>query len=215
LDAFVVPYFVLLDDLHGQAARVMRITASILIVLGLLLGPGYYLYGQHFNGRESTRVVLTERAQRWELPDGTVQRFPGRLAYRPVELSLHPDRNLALIALDFDMAPDSAADAADNVYLATLFEVDRPMLQREVRVDARAGAHQRVLLPAQVVRSPVTHLFVLEELNAAPRPVVRVTLTLREHADVWLELLMRIGIGLTIAGALLLGYDRFKPQGQR
>lgn len=192
----------------------MRIAATILIVLGLLLGPGYYFYGRHFNGRESARVVLTERAQRWELPDGSVQRFPGRLAYRPVELSLHPDRNLALIALDFDMAPGTAA-GGDNLYLATLLEVDHPMLQREVRIDARPGAHQRVLLPAQVVRSPITHLFVLEELNAAPRPVARVTLTLREHADVWLEPLVRIGIGLTIAGALLLGYDRFRPQGQR
>jgi len=43
----------------------MRIAAAILLILGLLFGPGYYLYSQHFNGRVSARVELTERAERW------------------------------------------------------------------------------------------------------------------------------------------------------
>ena len=193
----------------------MRLVAAILLVLGLLLGPGYYLYGQHFNGRETLRVELTERAERWTLSDGTVHRFPGRRAYRPVELPLHPDRNLVVIALTFHMASERAREADANLYLATLFDMDRPALQREIRIDAAPGKAARVVLPPQVVRSPLTHLFALEELNAAPRPVAAVTLVLRERAEPFVEQLVRIGIGLLIAGLLLLVHDRFKAKGQR
>lgn len=193
----------------------MRIAAAILLVLGLLLGPGYHLYGQHLNGRETLRVELTERAERWTMPDGTIQRFPGRRAYRPVSLPLHPDRNLAVIALTFHMASENGPQSESNVYLATLFDMDRPALQHEISVDAAPGKEQRVMLPAQLVRSPLTHLFVLEELNEAPRPVSRITLVLREQAEPFVERLVTFGIGLLIAGVLLLVHDRFKAQGQR
>jgi len=193
----------------------MRIAAAILLVLGLLLGPGYHLYGQHFNGRESLRVELTERAERWTMPDGTIQRFPGRRAYRPVELPLHPERNLAVLALTFHIAPGSSSTSEPDVYLATLFDMDRPALQREIRLDAAPGKEEHVVLPPQIVRSPVTHLFVLEELNEPTRPVSRITLVLREQAEPFVERLVTFGIGLLIAGVLLLVHDRFKAQGQR
>jgi len=51
-----------------QRRQFMRIAAAILLILGLLFGPGYYLYSEHFNGRVSARIELTERAERWTLP---------------------------------------------------------------------------------------------------------------------------------------------------
>jgi hypothetical protein len=41
-----------------------------------------------------TKVApLTERSDRWTLPDGSIQRFRGGLAYRPVVLKLTPEMN--------------------------------------------------------------------------------------------------------------------------
>jgi len=193
----------------------MRIAAAILLILGLLFGPGYFLYSQHFNGRVSARVELTERAERWTLPDGTIQRFPGRLAYRPVEVSLHPDRNLALFVLTFDMAPEESDAAGESLYQATLFDMDRPALQQEIHVRAAPGKSARVVLPPVTVRSPLQHLFILEELGSAARPVQRVTLELRENAEPYVKPLIGIGAGLLLAGIALLAFDRITGQRQR
>jgi len=193
----------------------MRIAAAILVILGLLFGPGYYLYSQYFNGRLSARVELTERAERWMLPDGTIQRFPGRLAYRPVEVSLHPDRNLALFVLAFDMAAEAGADTGENRYQVTLFDMDRPALQHEIQVHAAAGKTSRVVLPPVTVRSPLQHLFILEELGTTPRPVQRVRLELRENAEPYVKPLISVGAGLLLAGIVLLAYDVITGQRQR
>jgi len=193
----------------------MRIAAAILVILGLLFGPGYYVYSQYFNGRLSARVELTDRAERWTLPDGTIQRFPGRLAYRPVEVSLHPDRNLALFVLTFDMAPAAGADAGENRYQVTLFDMDRPALQHEIEVHAAPGTTSRVVLPPITVRSPLQHLFILEELGSAPLPVQRVRLELRENAEPYVKPLISIGAGLLLAGIVLLAYDVITGQRQR
>ena len=67
--------------------------ALILLVLGLLLGPGYYAYCEYLSGEEVARHELRERADRWTLPDGSIQRFSGHLAYQPVILELTPQRN--------------------------------------------------------------------------------------------------------------------------
>lgn len=192
----------------------MRTAAAILLTLGLMFGPGYYVFHHYFNGRAAVSVELRERAQRWTLPDSTIQRFPGRLAYRPVSLDLHPDRNLALIVLTFDMAPEAAAGAADNVYLATLFDMDHPVLQQEIRITAAPGRQARVVLPPVTLRSPFQHLFVLEEL-AAPRPVQHVTLSVRDNAEPYLRQLIGVGAGLLLAGAALLVYDRFETWRRR
>jgi len=193
----------------------MRIAAAILLILGLLFGPGYYLYSEHFNGRVSARIELTERAERWTLPDGTIQRFPGRLAYRPVEVSLHPDRNLALFVLTFDMASEGSDAAGENLYQATLFDMDRPALQQEIHVQAAPGKSARVVLPPVTVRSPLQHLFILEELRSAAQPVQRVRLELRENAEPYVKQLIGIGAGLLLAGIALLAYDRITGQRQR
>jgi len=194
---------------------ILRTAAVIMVVLGLLFGPGYYLFQEHANGRVTGSVDLTPRAERWVFADGTIQRFPGRLAHTPIALHLDPARNHAILVLTFEMSEDGRPDEEDNLYLATLFDQDFPAIQREVRVDAGPGRQQRVVFPPYVVRTPGIHLLVLEELNRAPSPVAQVTLTLREDADPYVRPIVQIGIGLLIAGLLLFGYDRITGQGQR
>ncbi len=198
-----------------RASReVLRTAALVSIVLGALFGPGYYLFNAHFNGSLTGTVDMTGRADRWKFADGTIQRFPGRLAHTPVHLQLDPERNQAIVAITFEMAQGSQAATQDNLYLATLLDQDQPAWQREIRVHAGPGGTQQVVFPPYVVRTPATHLFLLEELNRAPRPVASVTLALREHAEPYLLGLVRMGIGLLIAGVLLLGYDKFTAQRQ-
>ena len=199
----------------GTARDIVRTAAAIMVVLGILFGPGYYLFQRYLNGRVTGSVDMSTRAERWQFADGSIQRFRGRLAHTPIALELDPARNRAILVLTFEMSTERRQDAPANLYLATLLDQDHPALQREIRVDASAGRQQRVVFPPYVVRTPGTHLFLLEELNRAPRPVARVSLTLREQADPYLRQLVGIGLGLSIAGSLLFVHDRFTAQGQR
>jgi hypothetical protein len=176
----------------------------LLIVLGLILGPGYYLYGEHLSGRPAGSFTLTERADRWTLPDGTIQRFRGGLAYRPVALNLHPSRNRVRLQLVFELAE---AREGLNEYQASLFDVDFPVLERAFSVPGRAGNVQSFSFEPIEVRSPGEHWFILEELGAPALAVKTVTLEVREGIEPVVMPLVWFGVMLLLAGVGWLTYS--------
>jgi len=191
----------------------MRLKASalILVVLGVALGPAYYLYCEYLSGRDSASFELGTRAERWAMPDGSIQRFRSGLAYRPLPLDLHPERNRVRLTLTFDM-PAEGAPAAVSEYQATLFDGDHPLLQRTLRVDMRPGASTAVTAGTLVIRTPAEHLFLLEELGAPALTPARVTLTVREAVEQPLMLLVWTGLALLLAGIGISVYALMVPR---
>jgi hypothetical protein len=51
--------------------------AALLIALGLILGPIYSIFWESLSGTLHESHALTERSDRWTLPDGSIQRFRG------------------------------------------------------------------------------------------------------------------------------------------
>jgi hypothetical protein len=178
--------------------------ALVLIVLGLLLGPGYYAFCEYISGEEAGRYELQDRADRWTLPDGSIQRFSGHLAYRPVILDLTPERNDIRLQLTFHAGLDSAA--AENHYQATLFDLDQPVLQREVQVSLSAGKSASATVATVPVRQPSDHIFLLEEVGPQKAAVTHVTLLVSQNVERLVPSLAWTGIGMLVLGGALLAF---------
>lgn len=182
----------------------MTRVASLLLVVGLILGPLYYAWCEYGSGQETGRHELSERAARWALPDGSIQRFGGHLAYRPVMVEVAPEHNDVRLRLTFQAAPRAAA--GENRYLATLFDDDQPRLQREIVVSLAGGATRTVTLTAFPVYTPAQHLFVLEETSAPATEVAAVTLTVMQNVDRLVAPLAWGGVAMLLAGLGLLAF---------
>lgn len=177
--------------------------ALLLIVLGLLLGPGYYAYCEYLSGQEAGRYELRERAQRWTLPDGSIQRFSGQ-AYQPLPVALTPQHNHVRLRLTFHA--DANAAAGDNRYQATLFDLDHPVVQRDLDVSLAPAGTRTLRIPAFAVHSPGEHLLVLEEVGAPQAAVSHVTVTVLQDAQRLIAPLAWGGVALLLGGAALLTY---------
>ncbi|HZP88282.1 MAG TPA: hypothetical protein VFB54_15835 [Burkholderiales bacterium] len=176
--------------------------AVFLILVGLLLGPGYYLYWRYLSGEDTATLELTERADRFTLPDGTIQRYRSGPGYRPVPLALHPERNQIRLSLRFDF-PAGAAQDSTNTYLLTVYDGDFPIVQREFTVPARPGSSERVVVPPFSTRSPLDHSMTLEELGKPSLPASRVTVTVRENVTPLLSTYAWSGAALLLVGIVL------------
>src|SRR5262249_30280711 len=73
----------------------------LLLMLGLLLGPVYYLFCEYSSGTPGETFTLSERAARWTLADGTILHFVRGQAYRPLTLKLDPQMNRIAFRLTF------------------------------------------------------------------------------------------------------------------
>jgi hypothetical protein len=181
-----------------------RPVALILIVLGLLLGPGYYAYCAYLSGEEAGRYELQERAERWTLPDGSIQRFSGHLAYRPVILELTPERNDVRLRLTFHAALN--AGAGENRYQVTLFDLDQPVVQRDVEVALSAGHSASVEVATIPVRQPSDHIFILEEVGAETAAVTHVTLIVAQDVERLVPSLAWTGVAMLVGGCIVLAF---------
>jgi hypothetical protein len=151
----------------------------LLIVLGVILGPAYYGYCEYVSGEELQSITVTERSERWTLPDGTIQRFRSGLAYRPVELTLQPELNRLRLGLTFEFPAEGQSPPVE--YLATLLDQDYPVA---------AG----------------NYLLLLEEIGP-PRPAASVTVHLRGKIEQLYPPLMWLGHGLLLVGLGLLAFS--------
>ncbi len=176
--------------------------AILLIILGAVLGPGYYGYCEYLSGENLQSITVAERADRWTLPDGTIQRFRKGLAYRPVMLALEPGLNRLRLSLTFEFPAEGQSPPVE--YLATLLDQDYPAIEQPLwlhptgRVDVTVRTFE--------VQAPGNYLFLVEEVGP-PRPGASVTVHLRGRIEKPVRPLMWFGYALSLAGLGLLAYS--------
>ena len=171
----------------------------LLLMLGLFLGPGYYIVSEYLSGEPGEIFVLSERAQRWALPDGTIMRFPRGQAYRPVAIDLDPNMNRIGLELTFEFAPtaEDGRSGDSDEYEATLLQGDQPILRRTLLVKAKPGGKRKVDVGSLEVYYPGSYVFLLEGPATPWAPVVQATLALRHKIET-------VFMPFVVAGAVLL-----------
>jgi len=183
--------------------------ALLLIVLGLLIGPGYYAFCEHVSGRSGQTYALTERGNRWPLPDGSILRLHGGMAYKPVPLELAPESNDYRLRFSFNVTQDDATAAdSTNEYQVSLLQGDTSSVQRSVRVKGR-GSVTVTLAPLQIFY-PGSYVLVLEEVGMPALAVSGVSLQIDtdvEKPKMWIALsglvLLVFGIGILVRDSIV------------
>jgi hypothetical protein len=187
----------------------MRPQALLLIVLGLLIGPGYYAFCEHLSGRPGQNFALTERGNRWPLPDGSILRLRGGLAYKPLPLELTPESNAYRLSFSFNVTPaDSTVADAMNNYQVSLLQGDTGVAERSIQVKGR-GNVTVALAPLQIFY-PGSYVLVLEEVGTPPLAVSGVSLQIHtgvEKPRMWVAwsglVLLVFGVGILVRDAIV------------
>jgi hypothetical protein len=182
--------------------------AILLIVLGALFGPLYYAYCVYLSGKTAQTHVLTERAERWTLPDGSIQRTRSGLAFKPLTLALDPAMRTVQLRFTFhaDEAPAGASGA--NEYGVSLTYLNTPLVERNLRVELRAGRSAKAALPPLEITAPGDYAFLLQEIGKPAVPVTQVDLELRRGIEPPNPLVVAIGATLIAAGLGWIAYGR-------
>lgn len=186
----------------------MRPAIALLLMVGLLLGPGYYAYCLYLSGRTSQTVEMTERASRWVTPDGSILRFADGVAYKPVVLTLTPDMNRVALRLRFSFAEKTADTETERRYQASLSQFDHTILQRPITLDASRSGAQTVTVGPMEIPYPADYLFVLEE-TGENQTVPAVSLELVEKVETPNRTVVWTGMVLLIVAALVTVLDLF------
>ena len=193
----------------------MRRYGPLLLMLGLLLGPAYYLFCEHLSGESGETFTLTERAARWTLPDGSVLRSIRGQVYRPVTLGLDPAMNRIAFRLTFEAVPESSgASKATDEYQVRLLQSDQPIFQRSLLVTLAPGAKATVEAGRLELYYPGAYEFLLEEVGAPRVAVSRVTLEVRQKIETLLLPLMWGGFAMLVAG-LAITLEPYLPRDRR
>lgn len=179
----------------------MKRAALLLVVLGMLFGPGYYAFSEYLSGRPGKTYALTERGDRWTLPDGSILRVRGGKAYKPVPLELTPDENGYRLRFTFNVTQADASKAA-NRYEATLMQGDTSVMRRDLQVDGRGRV--AVALDPLKILYPGTYTLILEEVGAPALTVDGVGLQLDTGVEPPRMWLAWSGLALLAAGVILL-----------
>jgi len=180
----------------------MNSRALLLLVLGLLLGPGYFAFCEHLSGKAGQTYALTERGDRWPLPDGSILRLRGGKAWKPVALELKPDDNGYRLRFTFNVT--GSADAA-NEYQLNLLQGDATIMQRSLHIKGH-GAVDATPEPFQVFY-PGSYLLVLEEVGTPALDVAGVSLQVDtgvEKPRMWIAW---SGLALLVVAVALLLRD--------
>lgn len=178
----------------------MKPPTLLLIVLGTIFGPVYFAYCEYLSGETAETHALTERADRWELPDGAILRFRSGMGYRPVALELTPELNPYRFRFTFDAArPESSSKDAGNEYQVSLLQGDISILQRSFRV----SEDDTVALDPMVIPYGGSYVLLLEEASLPQLQVASVKLEVHaklEKVRMWLVWggLAMLALGATI-----------------
>ena len=179
----------------------MRPSIPLLLVLGLILGPAYYAYCVYLSGETVQTVPMTERSDRWVLPDGSILRFHNSLGYKPVTLDLKPEMNLLSLRLVADFPAQSADKPAPMQYQASLQQPDHAALERTLRVDGKPGV-DRADFGTMEVHYAGQYLFLLEEVGS-PAVVPKLTLEVKQNIEKPNRYVIWIGMTLLLAALVL------------
>ena len=184
----------------------MKPQALLLILLGLLIGPGYYAFCEYVSGRPGQNYALTERSNRWPLPDGSILRLRGAMAYKPLPLELTPESNAYRLRFRFNVTP-AAADAT-NHYHVSLLQGDAGAIGRSIQVKGQGNV--AVALEPMQIFYPGSYVLVLEEVGAPPLTVSGVSLqvdTNVERPKMWIAwsgmALLVFGVGILVRDAIM------------
>jgi hypothetical protein len=178
----------------------------LLIVLGLLFGPGYYAYARWFSGRLDQTYTLSERAERWVLPDGSIQRTRSGMAFKPLALSLNPEMNKVQLRFAFHAAPAAGRPPGTNEYAVSLAFMRYPEAERTLRVALRPGEAARTALPPLEIAAPGEHLFLLQEVGQPAVAVDKVELEVWRNVEAPNALVFGLGMSLAAAGVAWIAY---------
>jgi hypothetical protein len=178
----------------------------LLIVLGAIFGPVYFAYCEYFSGETAETHTLTERADRWELPDGAILRFRGGLGYRPVVLELTPELNLYRFRFILHVAPSQASpkDAGNN-YQVSVLQGDVGIFERSFRA-AGNGVVSVALEPMEILYRG-SYVLLLEEVGTPPLQVAGVTLEVRSKVEKMQTWLVWSGLVMLSLGAAIIIRD--------
>ncbi len=184
----------------------MKPQALLLIVFGLLMGPGYFAFTEYLSGRPGQSFTLTERASRWPLPDGSILRVRGGLAYKPIPLELTPADNGYRLRFEFNVV-DGPADAA-NAYQVSLTQGDLGVVERSLQV--KGSGNVTVTLDRLEVLYPDSYLLLVEEVGPPALSVSDIKLQLYtgvEKPRVWIAwsglVMLLFGIGMQVREVLV------------
>lgn len=190
----------------------MKPQALLLIVLGLLIGPGYYAFCEHLSGRPGQNYALTERGNRWSLPDGSILRLRGGLAYKPLPLELTPEQNGYRLRFTFNVTQSDSADATNN-YQVSLLQGDTGVAERSIQIKGRGNV--AVALDPLQIFYPGSYLLVLEEVGTPPLTVSGVSLQVDtgvEKPKMWIAwsglVLLVFGVGILLRDAIVQSRKR-------
>ena len=184
----------------------MNPATVLLIVLGAIFGPVYLAYCEYLSGETAETHTLTERADRWELPDGSILRLRGGRGYRPVALELTPDLNLYRFRFTFDVARSRASPKdPDNEYQVSVLQGDVGIYERSFRA-AGDGAVSVALDPMEILYSG-SYVLLLEEVGAPRLPVAGVKLEVRDKVEKKRTWLVWCGLVMLAVGAAILVRD--------
>ena len=190
----------------------MKPQALLSLVLGLLIGPGYFAFCEHVSGRPGQTYALTERGDRWTMPDGSILRLRGGMAYKPVRLELTPESNAYRLRFSFNVTQADASEAT-NEYQVRLLQGDTGIAERSIKVKGR-GKVDVALDPLQIFY-PGGYVLVLEEVGAPPLAVSGVSLQVDtgvEKPKMWVAW---SGLALLVLGVGILLYDAIKQARKR
>jgi len=202
------------DKPELEAGKRVKPQALLLIVLGLLIGPGYYAFCEQVSGQPGQAYALTERGNRWPLPDGSILRLSGGLAYKPLPLELTPESNSYRLRFSFDVTPaEPDATDATNYYQVSLLQGDTGGAERSIQVKGR-GKVTVALAPLEIFY-PGSYLLVLEEVGTPPLTISSVSLQIEsgvEKPKMWIAwsglVLLVFGVGILVRDAIVQARKR-------
>ena len=190
----------------------MKPQALLLLVLGVLIGPGYFAFCEHVSGRPGQNYALTERGNRWPMPDGSILRLHGGMAYKPLPLELTPEQNGYRLRFSFNVTQAESTDAK-NDYQVSLLQGDTGVAQRNIQVKGR-GKVDVTLDPLQIFY-PGGYTLVLEEVGPPPLAVSGVSLQIDtgvEKPKMWIAwsglALLVLGVGILLRDAIVQARKR-------
>lgn len=178
----------------------MQRWAAWSLALGLMLGPVYFILTAYILGETGESFVLTERGQRWTLPDGGILHFSRAQAYRPFEVNLTPEMNRIGLQLVFEAASGSRQGDGPDDYQADLLQADQPILQRPLQIELTPGQKKTVNAGTVEVYYPGAYIFVMEAPLAPHVPLEKITLNVRRNVQTPLMPVVWLGVALIAAG---------------
>lgn len=171
----------------------------MLVMLGLLLGPVYYIFCEYLSGQDGETLVLRERAGRWTLPDGTILHVSHGIAFRPATLQLTPEMQHVGFRLTFEGAAASS-EKSSNEYQLTVLQSDQPIFERTLQVDLPAGGQRSVETGGLTVYYPGAYSVLLQEVGTPSVPAAQVTVTVRTKIETALVPLLWAGAAMLVVG---------------